>query len=781
MIRDSKVVQSVCYDRDSEEELLGAVHPQDAHMNHEGKNPHHVGKEDTPAYRALNAANVLCTEHRRKDVSDIFTGVDRPANTDRVANLKTRSPYFLLGPLGCCAYHCTHTELFVPAGHVGFLMDDKNQYLFAQPGMVTPAGAQIELMTWRNLKMIYVRAVAPQPAPAGLSAAAVSEPPWPEPQPRVEAMEIFAGSGSMSRALRDGGASVVATCENDPRKAGALANSLPGVHNYGDIHDDSIVGHLSVMLPSPYVPIGGPAPRRRGAVAVVLVAAALVVALQLPRLRTAAPSLATTSASAAGAEEVGFEKITIYADDLLAHENVCYWVKRTMMVQDCYNVPETLLSTMLPRQIVVRFQRERVERSIGEQASEGYVAFNLQRQDRTSQAVLTCSWLVVMTLLGEIRTIVPFGTWAAADDDFGPAPGPPPGDDGFVPPPFSGDDDATGAGYYGSGGFKSWNDREFLIAAGVDTSWDGYLYKFDWRTGNFTLLLDEMVDVHDAQRAADGDRAWVLLSGEYEFGEVSLDGDATELETKVERVASANLDFNHLQLVDDDAHAVISSRTDSTIYKCDPAADQSPKVWALGGPDGDYDIVGLDGTVYPAGDSYWSGQHNAEYIGDDEYAMFNNNWPVGVGPTNNSELLVVHLDPADTYATVVWSYDTNTKTEEYGDNDLLPTGNMLGCWWQTLAVEIEFFGGEECTAGTCLVNASWPAPSSSRRVVVDAVAFSLDVAHRANLNASIGATAGFAVSTRTAPSQSPAPRDDRTSLELSRSKPSSSLRARLSS
>ena len=611
------------------------------------------------------------------------------------------------------------------------------------------------------------------------------------------------------------------------------------------------------MMGSSYVPIGGPAPRRRGAVAVVLVAAALVVALQLPRLRTAAPSLATTSASAAGAEEVGFEKITIYADDLLAHENVCYWVKRTMMVQDCYNVPETLLSTMLPRQIVVRFQRERVERSIGEQASEGYVAFNLQRQDRTSQAVLTCSWLVVMTLLGEIRTIVPFGTWAAADDDFvgpmddapllddgyippmgaaddfgaapaddfgaapapdgparrraqGPAPGPPPGDDGFVPPPFSGDDDdTTGAGYYGSGGFKSWNDREFLIAAGVDTSWDGYLYKFDWRTGNFTLLLDEMVDVHDAQRAADGDRAWVLLSGEYEFGEVSLDGDATELETKVERVASADLDFNHLQLVDDDAHAVISSRTDSTIYKCDPAADQSPKVWALGGPDGDYDIVGLDGTVYPAGDSYWSGQHNAEYIGDDEYAMFNNNWPVGVGPTNNSELLIVHLDPADTYATVVWSYDTNTKTEEYGDNDLLPTGNMLGCWWQTvsrsveddyeckivevvrntseLAVEIEFFGGEECTAGTCLVNASWytysverffPRPlvydvkcadgflafttqdtfkrsdaqagtfqvyDAAYGLVVDAVAFSY-VAHwrPTYLNASIGATAGFA-------------------------------------
>ncbi|KAK7241529.1 hypothetical protein SO694_0045900 [Aureococcus anophagefferens] len=110
--------------------------------------------------------------------------------------------------------------------------------------MITPAGDEVKLMTWRNLKMVYVRAVAPQPAPEGLSAAAVSEPPWPEPQPRVEAMEIFAGSGSMSRALRDGGVSIVATCENDPRKAGALANNLPDVHNYGDIHDDSIVGHV---------------------------------------------------------------------------------------------------------------------------------------------------------------------------------------------------------------------------------------------------------------------------------------------------------------------------------------------------------------------------------------------------------------------------------------------------------------------------------------------------------------------------------------------------------
>merc|ERR1719183_777186 len=35
----------------------------------------------------------------------------------------------------CCIYNMTHTEMFVEAGHVGLLMNDRNEYLFAQPGM----------------------------------------------------------------------------------------------------------------------------------------------------------------------------------------------------------------------------------------------------------------------------------------------------------------------------------------------------------------------------------------------------------------------------------------------------------------------------------------------------------------------------------------------------------------------------------------------------------------------------------------------------------------------
>ena len=36
---------------------------------------------------------------------------------------------------GVPVYHLTHEEFFVPAGHVGLLMNENNEYLFAEPGM----------------------------------------------------------------------------------------------------------------------------------------------------------------------------------------------------------------------------------------------------------------------------------------------------------------------------------------------------------------------------------------------------------------------------------------------------------------------------------------------------------------------------------------------------------------------------------------------------------------------------------------------------------------------
>jgi len=104
--------------------------------------------EDTPAYASLQAAGVLCTDHRRNSIEAIFTGLDLAANTDRRKNISARLPFYACPILGCCLYNATHTELFVPAGCVGFLMDDKNRYLFAQPGM-------------HNIASMFIRVVAP--------------------------------------------------------------------------------------------------------------------------------------------------------------------------------------------------------------------------------------------------------------------------------------------------------------------------------------------------------------------------------------------------------------------------------------------------------------------------------------------------------------------------------------------------------------------------------------------------------------------------------------------
>ena len=99
---------------------------------------HKIGMEDTPAYQALNAAGLLCTKYRRQDIDDIFTGDDLKATSSKAKNLHERTistcgTYYL--GIGMPLYYATHVETFVPAGHVGLIMNNKNEYLFAQPGM----------------------------------------------------------------------------------------------------------------------------------------------------------------------------------------------------------------------------------------------------------------------------------------------------------------------------------------------------------------------------------------------------------------------------------------------------------------------------------------------------------------------------------------------------------------------------------------------------------------------------------------------------------------------
>jgi len=107
---------------------------------------HEYGYEDTPAYAAMKRAGILCTEYRRADTNEIFTGNDMRANTDAWQNIKKKCQWgYFCGV--CCLYKAFHTEMFVPAGHVGLLMNDRNEYLFAQPGM-------------HNIASLFIRCVS---------------------------------------------------------------------------------------------------------------------------------------------------------------------------------------------------------------------------------------------------------------------------------------------------------------------------------------------------------------------------------------------------------------------------------------------------------------------------------------------------------------------------------------------------------------------------------------------------------------------------------------------
>jgi len=108
----------------------------------------HAHMEDTPAYAALTAAGLLTTKYRRTDIEDIFTGHDLRANTTQADNIKARCLSCYYCCVGIPIYHATHAEFFVPAGHVGLLMNERNEYLFAQPGM-------------HNIQSCFVKQVGP--------------------------------------------------------------------------------------------------------------------------------------------------------------------------------------------------------------------------------------------------------------------------------------------------------------------------------------------------------------------------------------------------------------------------------------------------------------------------------------------------------------------------------------------------------------------------------------------------------------------------------------------
>lgn len=94
----------------------------------------------------------------------------------------------------------------------------------------------------------------------------------------------------------------------------------------------------------------------------------------------------------------------------------------------------------------------------------------------------------------------------------------------------------------------------------------------------------------------------------------------------------------------------------------------------------------------------FAGQHNVEYYGHGEYHLFDDAVVVGFEPgnpkntstmncdkarfiSNSSRMIIFKIDESARTAQVVWRYATGDRTTVYGDNDRLPSGNLLGASW----------------------------------------------------------------------------------------------------
>ena len=218
----------------------------------------------------------------------------------------------------------------------------------------------------------------------------------------------------------------------------------------------------------------------------------------------------------------------------------------------------------------------------------------------------------------------------------------------------------------------------FLSLGGdYDMSESGPAYTWNRHEDVFTpIATDATLNCHDVQSSYTHPNSafWVPSYDGQSFEQHNASSGALLRSVPV----FGSVDINHVQLIEQEATAIISSRLNSAVYKIDVAT--GAVAWQLGGYGGTFDVYDLDGTYYPAGASPYpfGGQHNAEWFGDGYVYMFDNRYGFG---TDSSRMIILSLDEDAFVAHVVWEYVTDLYTPYYGDADRLPTGNVLGTWW----------------------------------------------------------------------------------------------------
>ncbi|KAH8058305.1 hypothetical protein JL722_6163 [Aureococcus anophagefferens] len=310
---------------------------------------------------------------------------------------------------------------------------------------------------------------------------------------------------------------------------------------------------------------------------------------------------------------------------------------------DLKGVAAADLYDYVPRKLTATFRNAgaEIEGAIGRSALGGWVALSLSFGNKASYVV------VVDYASGNLTAVAPtYGKILAQK-----------GLRGYV--------DATNT--YGPRGLKVYNASSLLVALGANAN-KGPRAIWNFVEDTWTILCaGGSNDAHDLQLSYDGSRLWQA------DGRTAVEAWDVASGNVVASFAEVDVeDPNHVQVTDEDAVAVSSRQTDGVVkMKTDGTV-----VWTLGGPNGDFNVTFGD-AHYAAGSSLWVGQHNAEYVGDDEYCLFDNQEGTGA----DSRLLCVELDYHRSKAAVTFAKDLGAYTPHFGDNDRLPTSNQFGVHW----------------------------------------------------------------------------------------------------
>ncbi|KAH8080376.1 voltage-gated potassium channel [Aureococcus anophagefferens] len=398
------------------------------------------------------------------------------------------------------------------------------------------------------------------------------------------------------------------------------------------------------------------APRRtsraRAGVAALSAFCAVVVGARLggvasPLLRGGAPT--NLGGIAPGASKLDY---TLTYCDFLEFEGVRAFLKSQGVDKDDWSTFDDL-EKYVPREVTFEVAHDKVEGAIGVGALEGYVFTSLVYH---YDGAFTASYLVVVDYYGNLVQVSPTYGETMIDKGYTASKG-------------------VKDMVYQVLGLKMFNNTHVLLSLGESGGTSGPRALWHWRADAYvTLCGGKTNDAHDIQWAYEEAAVW------------QVDGT-----TKVEEASAATgrildhfaevrvQDPNHLQATEEDTKFYISSRQTNAIIKMN--ADGAVE-WTLGGEYGDYKIEDYDGTIYRAGEVVWSGQHNAEYFGDDEFCMFDNQEETSNLYAQSRLLCVKLVDDGDSKKGVVtFSYFMGAYTPHFGDNDRLPTGNQLGVHW----------------------------------------------------------------------------------------------------